>query len=88
MAGTAHYGISLFPTYEMQEMTASAFGLIAQETEHLKATARAREEWLLCFRRFKIFDSFGALRLIFRMKPVICNLKNCITPLTKEKVAR
>lgn len=41
-----HHGIGLFPAYEMQEMTLSAFSLIAQETEHLKAAAHAREEWL------------------------------------------
>jgi hypothetical protein len=52
-------------------MTVSAFILIAQETEHLKTTARARDGWLFCFRKFKIFNSFDALRLIFRIKPVI-----------------
>jgi len=86
LAGSAHHRIGLIPAYEMQEMTVDAFILIAQETEHLKAAALARDEWLLCFRKFKIFDSFGALRLIFRMKPVIRNLKICITLLTKENV--
>jgi len=71
MAGPAHHEISLFLAYEMQEMVVNAFSLIAQETEHLKTTTRAREEWLLSFLKFKIFDSFDTLRLIFRMKPVI-----------------
>ena len=69
-------------------MVVNAFSLIAQETEHLKTTTRAREEWLLSFLKFKIFDSFDTLRLIFRMKPVIWNLKICITPVTEEKVVR
>lgn len=71
MAGSAHHEIGLFLAYEMQEMTVNAFSLTAQETERLKATTRARHRWLLCYRKFKIFDSFDALRLIFRMKPVI-----------------
>ena len=62
--------------------------LIAQETEHLKVTAPARDGWLLFFRKFKTFNCFDALHLIFRMKPVILNLKICITLLTKEKVVR